>query len=341
MPKNRPTENAAVRAVQAIFENGNLPFQEVELRNDLGKDAYVDLAEDGVHRGDMVALQIKGGLSYRDGDDYKVPCTPNDRAVWRGSSIPIYGMVHDPESDEVHWADLSTWARALPVDTTASYCPVPRDNRLDKYSLGGWAARVRRQLRAQVDPPVLNLASKDLRKQGAAIYDCFALGRRDARALLLLRASLRWLADVDSTWPAIQVLSLATHHPDVMWTDENWLPEEVRAELRDSFRWTVDEAETLIEAPTGDMWDRGDLGQCVYELLTCDPRCERILEAVVATTGRDEVRFQAARIRVALAEEEGLEVLDRLAAGTPTLAADEMFGELRGILVEHQSAALY
>lgn len=58
MPKNRPTVNAAVRAVravQAIFENANLPFQEVELRNDLGKDAYVDLAEDGVHRGDMVA----------------------------------------------------------------------------------------------------------------------------------------------------------------------------------------------------------------------------------------------------------------------------------------------
>jgi Domain of unknown function (DUF4365) len=74
--------------VRALFEDANMPFQEVELGNDIGKDAYVDISDRGRFAGAMIALQIKGGISYRRGDDYKVPCDADDRAVWRGSSVP-------------------------------------------------------------------------------------------------------------------------------------------------------------------------------------------------------------------------------------------------------------
>ena len=338
----RPTERKAVRAVAAIFEDANYTFQEVERGIDIGKDAYVDLPEDIGFGGAMVALQIKGGATCRDGENYRIPdISEKDRTLWAGSSLFVYGMVHDEADGSVHWVDLTTWARNLREGMPKSYCPVPRDNLLSDLTLPNWTAQVQRHLRAQLDPPVLGLMSDDWAKQRAAIGDCFALGRRDPRPLMLLRASLRWLADVDATWPAIQVLSLTTHHPDVMWTEDNWLPDEIRAAVRDTYRWSLDEADLLIGAPAGDMWGRGDLGQCVYELLVCDPDLQALLEQLVEATSDEDVRFQAARILVALADEDGAKVLDRLANTTPGLRNDSMFGELQQLLADHGPAPLY
>jgi hypothetical protein len=156
-----------------------------------------------------------------------------------------------------------------------------------------------------------------------------------------LRTSLRWLADVDVSWPAIQILSLMTPHPDVAWTDENWLPQDIRNAVMAEMRWSVEEAEFLLAAPAGDMWGRGDLGQSVYMLLAADPDCDELLERVTAATADAEVRFDADRIRVARAGERGLGVLDRLAERTPALRDDELFSELRGTLVEHGSVSLF
>jgi hypothetical protein len=175
----RPTEKAGVRAVQALFEDAGYIFQPVELGNDIGKDACVDLAEAGQFTGAMVALQIKSGVSYRQGDNYKIPCNADDRAVWRGSSVPICGMVHDPDAGSVHWADLTTWARRQSEEESGSYCPVPRENLLSALTLSTWVSRVRTQLEAHVSPPVLDLMSGGGTRQVAAIYDCFALGRTD------------------------------------------------------------------------------------------------------------------------------------------------------------------
>ena len=61
----RPAERAAIRAVTAVFENAGMVVQEVDTANDIGKDLYVDLAQDGRFTGELIALQVKGGGSYR------------------------------------------------------------------------------------------------------------------------------------------------------------------------------------------------------------------------------------------------------------------------------------
>ena len=92
----RPMERAGVRAVAKIVEDANFTFQEVDRGIDIGKDAYVDLQERSARMaGAMVALQIKSGPCYGRKDDYKVDCTADDRAVWAGSPVPVFGMVYD------------------------------------------------------------------------------------------------------------------------------------------------------------------------------------------------------------------------------------------------------
>jgi hypothetical protein len=126
-----------------------------------------------------------------------------------------------------------------------------------------------------------------------------------------------------------------------MWTDENWLSDEVKHAVVGAMHWSVEEAELLIGAPAGDMWQRGDLGQCVYMLLASDPDCDEVLERVVTTTADEETRWQAVVIRVARAGGQGLQTLDRLADTTPSVRTDEMFQEMRATLVEHGHVPLF
>src|SRR6516165_6223346 len=126
--KNRRTERAGVNETRAFFESNDHVFQEVDLGNDYGKDAYVDLVDGQTVSGLCVALQIKSGASYRRGSGYAIPIE-NHGEVWRNSSLPIAGIVYDPETNGLYWCDITSFlaahAKSLPSDI-----PVSRDNLL-------------------------------------------------------------------------------------------------------------------------------------------------------------------------------------------------------------------
>jgi Domain of unknown function (DUF4365) len=338
--RNRVPEKKGVRAAQGLFEDAGFLFQIVDLTNDIGKDAYIDLAEDALFTGEMIAVQVKSGESYRNGEDYKVPCTTDDVAIWRGSPVPIIGIVHDEDSGALHWTDLTAWAKSQSA-SPPSYCPVLRDDLLSPNTLDSFVVRMRSRLRELGDPPVLNLGSEDPGEQARAAWDCWALGRRDPRALFLLRASLRWLTDVDASWPAIHILSLATPHPDVLWTDDNRLPDDTRARLRALFSWGPEEIELLLGAPVGEMWQRGDLGESAYMLLIADPDHQRKIRDVVVDTTDEEVAWAGTMILVSLAGDDGLEILDELSSRSALVDDNVLAWELRQTLLEFGHVALF
>jgi hypothetical protein len=119
------------------------------------------------------------------------------------------------------------------------------------------------------------------------------------------------------------------------------LPPEVKTQVTASFTWSIEEAEALIAAPTGEMWQRGDLGQGVYMLLASDPACDELLERVVRSTQDDDVRWHAALILVARAGSDGLTRLERLAEDTRPLAQHWLFGDLAVTLHEHGHVSLF
>jgi hypothetical protein len=338
----RRTERAGVNAVRAILEDAGFTVLEVERSVDIGIDAYVGIADNGVFTGDTVGVQIKTGPSYCVGGRYRVPCNRNDSAVWAGSSVPVYGLVHDMGTGHVHWVDLSTWARGLPADATNSFCETPELQVIfDRASAVAWGAIATSNVRRAQQVPLLGLMSPDSASQVGAAYDCFLRGRTDPRPLMLLRHALTALNDVDATWPAISLLAAAVGHRDVMYGgDIQPVPSTLRAALAQSMRWTVEEAAFLIAAPADDMWRRGDLGQSVYVPLNEDPRCDILLEHVVLQTEDENVRWRAAMIRVSRAGDEGLECLLALVKGCPALTRHELYGELRTALADHGSVAL-
>jgi hypothetical protein len=337
----RRTELAAVRAVRGVFEDAGLIYQSVDGSNDIGKDAYVDLVEGTDVTGEMIALQVKGGVSYRRAGSYVIPCPPADRELWRSSSVPVFGVVHDPDNDRLHWTNLTAWARSLPPGSSPSAAPVNAIWTLDGRTLPHFLNQARSFLRAAGPPVLLDLASSDPRRQRAAIFDAFALARHDARPLLLVRAALRFLTDRIALAPAIHMLALTIGHGDIFWTASNWLPEDVCTAVKREFRWTPAEAEQLITAADGMGWGRGDLGQEVYILLYADPDFRALMEDVWDRTANDDVAHRALLILIDDAGDQGLATWTRLLDRRPALAAHEFIGDLGLILEESGSFSLW
>ena len=96
----RATGRRGINAAQAFFEQNKCVFQEVAQQNDFGKDAYVDLGnDDGIVTCLCAALQIKSGPSYRTtSGNYIVPLDGH-ADDWRDSTVPVFGLVFDPDED--------------------------------------------------------------------------------------------------------------------------------------------------------------------------------------------------------------------------------------------------
>lgn len=219
---NRRTERAAVNAARSFFEDNECVFQEIDGANDYGKDAYVDVGNAGLVTGTCAALQIKGWKSFRTtSGDYRLPMDDDHRRVWRESTVPVIGIVHDPDDGQLRWVDISAALRARP---DAKAIRVDRKRILSRESLlSGFVESIRRS--AAGAPAHLLAQVLDAHEDTSigAIFDALAIGRRDPRVLVGLRYLLRPLSERGRR-AAIHVLSHATPHPDIIWHEGQLAP---------------------------------------------------------------------------------------------------------------------
>lgn len=335
----RPAERAAIRVVQALFEDAEHIYQSVLGSNDIGKDAYVDIVVNREVTGDVIALQIKGGASFQRSRGYAIPCTAEDRELWRSSSIPVFGVVHD--AGKLYWTNLTAWARSLPTDAEPPAAPVDATFGLDQRGLQSFLRQARAYLRADGPPALVDLASPDPMRQRAAVLDAFGLARHDPRPLLLLRGSLRYMHDRVVLAPAIHILTLTVGHGDIFWTPDNWLPESICDAVRRELRWSAGEVEQLIAVTEPGEWSRGNLGQDVHVLLDADPSVNDSVEHAYITTANDEVAYRCMLILIDAARDDPLAEMTRLIDLRPALAVDDFAIELRRQLEEDNSFRLW
>src|ERR1017187_9085855 len=187
MRKNRSIERDGVNAVRALFEGCGYVFQEVELGNDYGKDAYVDLVEEKQVTGLCVAMQIKSGEKYRRVDGYAIPIEGHEE-IWRHSTLPVAGVVHDAKSGKLYWCSVTSFLAAHPKDTP-THIPVSEDNVLTADTLEHdfkpfFRALAKERLGAMA---VLQLCSDSENLRNDALLDCFATGRFDPRFFIVVR----------------------------------------------------------------------------------------------------------------------------------------------------------
>ena len=240
-------------------------FLEVPQQYDFGKDGYVDFSEQQTLNGLSIAVQVKGGKSYRSASGWEIPAKDRTRQLWFESTVPVFGILWDPEHG-LHWINLTDFLRCEGIDAPIR---LTSDNSLDEQSVGAFVEAAQRATAGSM--AMAALGSTDAELQAAAIWDCFGLGRRDPRYLTLVRRVMFGL-DPRATDLAIEALNNCSHNRD-NWIDTTWMGLEERASVRESFRWTVDEAVALLDRVRDDengFYSRASLGSCVYWLLVGD-----------------------------------------------------------------------
>ncbi|TDB82716.1 DUF4365 domain-containing protein [Actinomadura sp. KC216] len=133
-----------MNALRTLLEQHDHIVQEIDGQNDFGEDLHVTFTEDGRVTGDMIKIQVKGGRSWRRTDGYGVPVS-HHADTWTDGNVPVFCVVHDPESSTLHWANatkqLLLARRERRVLTTIQ---INAADRLDDVSLADFVSQARR-----------------------------------------------------------------------------------------------------------------------------------------------------------------------------------------------------
>jgi hypothetical protein len=341
--KNRKIERAGVNAAQSFFERENWIFQPVDLGNDYGKDAYVDASEGQTVTGVCAALQIKSGASFRRASGYAISVEDHER-VWRESPLPVMGIVHDPDTDQLYWCDISQFLRDHPDNLPASV-PVSEKNVLNKQSLHGEFLESIRRTAAQSPfaRSLLDLCSKSDDLQVASILDCLRASRADPRPLIMVRRLIGSFSGFNFM-AALHMLALMTPHPDIIWGPHNRLPEGIRSAVAGTFRWTDGELMHMLSELHWAEWQRGGSGEDLYMLLLEDPdirlKLRRVL-AAVPRAGNEVARWTAMYLLIYWAREHGRDEYEQIVAEIPDVRSLPLARELESILGDVGSVVLF
>lgn len=340
-PQQRITSREGLNAAQAFFERHGCIFQEVAQQNDFGKDAYVDIGESEAITFLCVALQVKSGTSYRTAKgDYFIPV--GDHAHnWRCSTVPIFGLVYDPEDSLMRWVDVTGYLCTNLGQQTGNI-PVSRDAILPEESLRGEFTNALAAYASRFGAITMNLlATGEL--QTDAIYDAWALGRSDAKYLLIIR---RFILDYQqrALCRAIHLLAHAGLHPDIFWIPgKNWIPESVTKRVIPSFRWAPEEIVHMLKAIDPEDWGRATLGQSLDVLLYEDPNvAPKLYIAIQLLLKEDEITQAVRGATLALTHSRNQQIeIEKLIEQFPTLLHHEWFRDIHASVSEGVDLSLY
>lgn len=104
----RKTERAGVNEFRALMESAGHIVQEIDGGNDYGEDCYLSFTQNGERTGDIVAVQVKSGTTYRRSVGYGISCRDHVQD-WTRSRIPIIGVVYDPDFRKLFWVNLTEY----------------------------------------------------------------------------------------------------------------------------------------------------------------------------------------------------------------------------------------
>jgi len=310
--ENRPIEREVVNAIRTFLDRHNIPFLEVASDVDFGKDVYIDLADKAGVTGRVIAVQAKGGRQTEKivatGLSRGIRYSKNDATMFRESNIPVLGMSLDKERNDLLWVDLTAHCSAAFEKNGKDVGGFAEAaNRLNDYHLPAFHSEMLILTKSSRNEIALDLASDDADRQRSAIVDCFGLGLKDPRPLLLVRRMLSWFTDPVSAKLAVQALTHLTSHPDILYHPGNTPSPNVEERVRSEMLWSRRELGFLLRVVEDEeeMWGRGVFGQHIVSLILANRHnIAGLIQAVADHRNEDEIRRRAFLIALYMASWE-------------------------------------
>jgi hypothetical protein len=123
--KTKAISREGVNYVRSIVEKQNSIFQEIDLDNDVGNDAYIEFILSESATGCCIATQIKSGASFytQDQDRYTLKSDRAHFEYWQSHILPVAGIVYNPKKEEAVWCDITEYLSRNPEQIkNGPYC---------------------------------------------------------------------------------------------------------------------------------------------------------------------------------------------------------------------------
>jgi hypothetical protein len=133
------------------------------------------------------------------------------------------------------------------------------------------------------------------------------------------------------------------NHPDIFFTSQNWIPQEIQDVNRRSSRWSTAEVARLLSAVPSKDYGRGTLGQSLDVLLHQDPNISQHLEDAIGlllSEGELNQAMSGAALVLAYAH-DGRDKLSWLIERYPELLSEQYFLEVAAVVEEFGYLSLY
>lgn len=338
--RSQATSRDGINFVRTLVERHNCTFQEIDLQNDLGNDAYVEFVVEESATGCCVALQIKAGSSYRAADGrYRFQSDSDHFEYWASHTLPVIAIFVDLEASKAAWVDITDHLRRNPAAVKEGPFGIYADQGFSESSF----AEFRQHCLTYRDP-----YSRE-QNFGRALQ-AFANRADDERCFDGLRALFAFHRQQVATWyylisclsnfqghrvlrPLVARLCHIPTHGDIFWSQQNIIEEEVRQEARRLMRQLFDrrDAITMLSVIDDAGIDRGTIGQAVHALVDTMENVPAVMESIAIDQSQSErVRHSAILIATSSAQWQSREIalglLDRIRA---SLTSD---GELRAVI---------
>lgn len=138
----RVIEDRAINRLTSLLQEHSHIVHKIDGHNDFGEDLYISLVEDGRITGDTIAVQVKGGISYRSADGYRVRIKQHGRSRLN-TNVPAVCVVHDPDTDTLHWANASEQLRRAGSNKEVRSIKIARAEILNDRSMPTFTQRMR------------------------------------------------------------------------------------------------------------------------------------------------------------------------------------------------------
>jgi hypothetical protein len=344
---SQSTSRDGINFVRSLVERQNSTFQEIDLHNDLGNDAYVEFVVEENATGCCVALQIKSGASYRAGSDrYAFQSDRDHFEYWASHTLPVLAVICDPERERAAWVDITDHLRANPTLITRGPYTIYADRDFSESTFPDFRNHCLQYRDQYSREPNFGraLESFSVREDVERCFDglgaLFAYHRHQPATWYYLISCISNYRGHPILRPLVARLCHIPGHGDIFWSKRNTIDEEVRrsALLMMRERFDRKDALTLLSVIDDAGVDRGTIGQSVHTLVDAMADPTGVMESIAIDPSLDErIRHSAILFAVSAAQSHGaptaLALLDRIRSSINddelSAAIDWLEGDLR------------
>lgn len=312
--KEKSIARQGMNYVRNIVEKHNCIFQEIDLENDIGNDAYIEFIKGEEATGCCIAVQIKSGKSYSPKCiGYSFHADKNHFEYWDSHLLPIAAIIYNPSENRAEWCDITQYLKEnikiirngpysiktkLPFDeeTFSTFKSHFIEYRAEYESYESYG-RCLEGLAAFDEPNICF----------DAIQSLFAFHRNRRSAWFYLINSFHYIEDEEIIRFLSYIISHVPGHGDIFWSKKNIIEETVRSYARYLITNNFGKKEMykLLKVFSEHGFERGTISQSAHSIISCIEDGYKYLDEIAFDEKENsELRYWALLLNLCYSEED-------------------------------------